>query len=122
MSLLRDAINAKATPHQRAAFAAEDWCRANPGWVRICDIPSEQYEDAVHPRWEELPAKDKASWIRNYHADAESAWLQYGQPSSYKVPVGYILDDGHFVTRLQFHTMDLADRGFMMVFKLGANQ
>lgn len=117
MSPLQAAIYAKATPHQRAALHADDWCR-RAGWTRICDIPSAEMENRIYPTWEELPLNDKEAWIRNYHQDAEAAWLRYGKPRAYKVPVGYILDDGTFVTRLQFHAMDLADRGFMMVFKL----
>ena len=117
MSPLQTAIYAKATPHQRAAMHAEDWCKPN-GWTRICDIPSDQFENAVHPRWEELPDTQQDDWIRNYHDDAEAAWLRYGRPGSYKVRAGYILDDGAFINLFQFRIMDLAGRGFMMVFNL----
>lgn len=117
MGALKDAINAKATPNQRAAMAAEDWCKAN-GWTRICDIPSDKYEDAVTYSWETLPDVDKKTWVRNYHQDAQSAWEQYGRGGSYKVPVGFILDNGEFVTRRKFLRSDFPGRGFMMVFDL----
>lgn len=98
---------------------AEDWCRRE-GWTRICDISSDQFEKAVYPRWEELSSTQQDVWIRNYHNDAEAAWLHYGRPGSYKVPVAYILDDGTCLNLFQFRVMDLANRGFMMVFKLEA--
>lgn len=121
MSPLQAAINAKATPNQRAAFAAEDWCKRNPGWVRICDIPSDQYEEAVYYSWEKLPATQKRPWIRNYKHDAQAAWENYGRTGTYKVPAGYIDETGNFLTLMEWRTGDLAGRGFMAIFNLGAN-
>lgn len=117
MGALRDAINAKATPHQRAAMVAADWCKAS-GWTRICDIPSGAYEDVVTYTWETLPDAERSLWIGNYQQDARDVWARFGRGGAYKVPVGYIMDDGEFVEHRQFHRMDLAGRGFMMVFDL----
>jgi hypothetical protein len=119
MGALKDAINAKATPHQRAAMAAEDWCKAN-GWTRICDIPSDQYADTVTHTWETLPNEERLRWIDVYKRieDAKAAWDYSGRGAAYKVPVGFVMDDGEFLSRQQFHQTNLTFRGFMMVFDL----
>lgn len=97
--------------------SAEDWCKAN-GWTRICDIPSDVYSDTVTHTWDTLPDVEKKSWVRNYQQDAQAAWENYGRGGAYKVPVGYILDNGEFLTISAFHSANLANRGFMMVFDL----
>lgn len=76
------------TTEQAAAHAIE-WCAANPGWQRICDI-----EDvgALYKTYAELPARDRRSWDAK---GGEYAWKEFGhQPC--KVPRGFISGKGEF--------------------------
>lgn len=121
MSPLQAAINAKATPNQRAAFAAQDWCRQNPGWLPICDIQGTDHEAKVVLRWSDITQDEQNQWIERHdnETDARLAWEEFGRVGRYKVPAGFIDETGHFLTLIEWRTGDLAGRGFMMVFNLG---
>ena len=69
-------------------------------------------------RWDQLTGAQRQQWRRNYGKDAQDVWERVGRGGSYRVAVGYIMDDGQFVSHAQFHQLDLCGRGFMMIFQL----
>lgn len=98
------------------AVKALEWCEENPGWVRICDIPSEFYEDYIRMRWSDIDAGVKRRWIRAYGiANAQRAWEELAIAPSYRVPSGAVDDQGNFLT-LEAYRKDMGSA--MMVFKI----
>lgn len=114
--MLKDAVNAKATPNQRAAIEAAVYCR-RPGWTRICDMTSDEFAAKVYKTFDELDEETRKIYIDRYGEDADEAYLRWGR-QHYRVPVAYVLDDGTVVDLEQFRAMELCGRGFMMVVKL----
>lgn len=97
---------------EQAAQEATEWCKKNPGWQRICDIPD---HDSLYETWDELPARVKKYWERECRSDAEGAWREFGAARC-KVKFGHVSGAGEFYKCIldvpRFH------QG-MMVFKVG---
>lgn len=117
MQTLREAIDAKATPNQRAAMRAEEWCARNPEWECICNINPDDYGRKIIQSYDDMPEEQQANLIQRFKGDARIAWETLGV-GEYKVEAGYIMDDGTFITPAQWLATELSNRGFMMVFKI----
>ena len=86
----------------------------------MCDIPSDEFQARILLAWEDISQNERRQWISRYPSgyDAVRAWEEFGRQGRYKVPTGFIMDDGSFVTAEQWRSMRLTGRGFMQVFKL----
>jgi len=80
------------TPAQAAERAA-DWCLANPGWERICDIPD---HESLYKAYAELPAKTRKYWE---DIGGETIWSEMGVKPC-KVPVGFVSGAGEFYEQI----------------------
>jgi hypothetical protein len=100
------------TPEQASQKAIE-WCNANKGWKRICDIED---SDSLYKTFDELPKKVQNYWIDEYGKyNAENAWKEFGE-SYCKVPTGYVSGKGEFYENV----LDVPrHHNLMMVFKVG---
>ena len=98
---------------EQAAQRALEWCEANKGWKRICDIHD---SDFLYKTWEELPKKIRQHWISQYGKySAENAWREFGEAYC-KVPNGFISGKGEFYE----NALDIPKfQNLMMVFKVG---
>jgi hypothetical protein len=96
----------------QAAKHALDWCAKNTKWKRICDIKD---SDALMKTWEELPAKVRKEWEREYPSDPKYAWQEFGSAPC-KVEFGFISGKGEFYSDVLAvpHLHNL-----MMIFKVG---
>jgi hypothetical protein len=74
---------------QQAAEHAIAWCKAHPGWQRICDIED---VDALYKSYAELPASDRRYWDRR---GGENMWLEFGRKPC-KVLYGFVTAKGEF--------------------------
>lgn len=120
MGLLKDAVNAKATPNQRAALEALEYCR-RPGWKRICDIPPDEFEN-IYLAFDELDIHWRTKFIAAFgEEDAPIGYMTFG-PRQLRVPFMYVLDDGQVIGSEQWYGMDLAGRGCMMILQVGEVQ
>jgi hypothetical protein len=89
---------------------AARFCRENPGWQMICDIPN---SDALYETWEDLPGAEKRRLNAAYPGCGEAAYREFCRHRC-KVPSGHIGEDGVFYE-------DITQKPFlintMMVFK-----
>ncbi|OMD10600.1 hypothetical protein [Paenibacillus odorifer] len=101
----------------KAAELASEWCHANPGWQRICDIGNGA--EHLYLQWEELSAKARREWGSDFDEHgAKEAWEEFGKKIC-KVHNGFIAEDGQFYTTNDFLGLSLNG---MMVFKTDVAQ
>lgn len=96
------------SPEQASQHAA-DWCKRNPAWRRICDIPD---SDALYKTYDEIPKRERAYWDQN---GGEECWRELGIAKC-KVATGFISGKGEFfdhVLKVPLH------HNLMMVFRVG---
>jgi hypothetical protein len=94
---------------EQAAQHAADWCKRNPAWRRICDIPN---SDALYKSYDEIPKRERAYWDQN---GGEECWREVGIAKC-KVATGFISGKGEFfdhVLKVPLH------HNLMMVFRVG---
>lgn len=98
---------------EQASEKAQEWCKKNKGWKRICDIEN---SDSLYKKWDELPKKIKNDWINTYGENsAESAWKEFGD-SYCKVSKGFITGKGEFYENV----LDVPlNHNLMTVYKVG---
>jgi len=93
----------------QAAKHAEEWCKKNPEWRRICDIPD---HTVFEKTYDEIPKRERAYWEKN---GGEECWREFGTAKS-KVLTGFISGKGEFfdhVLKVPLH------HNMMMVFRVG---
>ena len=93
----------------QAAEHAKEWCKKNPAWRRICDIPD---HTVFEKTYDEIPKRERAYWDEN---GGESMWSEYGSAPT-KVPTGFISGKGEFFESI--HQVPLY-HNMMMVFRVG---
>lgn len=94
---------------EQASKHAADWCKRNPAWRRICDIPD---SDALYKTYDEIPKRERAYWDQN---GGEECWREAGNAKC-KVATGFISGKGEFfdhVLKVPLH------HNLMMVFRVG---
>lgn len=90
----------------------EAYCKKHPAWEMICNIED---SDSLYYTWDDLTKREKNLWIRDFGKySAKDAWEEFGIAKC-KVPTGFVADDGKFYKSI----MDLKNKNFMMVFKIG---
>lgn len=77
-----------------AAMQAEIYCKNNPGWVRICDVDS----DELDVRFHELPQREQSRWEKHNPLDPEGSWQEFGTKYS-KHPYAFVTGAGDFVAK-----------------------
>jgi hypothetical protein len=96
----------------QAAEQAVKWCKAHPGWQRICDIED---TDSLYEQWEDLPYRARKFWENECRSDPKGSWQRFETAKS-KVPTGFISGAGFFYD----NALDVpACHNMMMVFKTG---
>jgi len=94
---------------EQASKHALEWCKRNPAWRRICDIPD---HSVFEKTYNEIPKRDRAWWDKN---GGEECWREFGIAGT-KVPTGFISGKGEFydsVLKVPLH------HNLMMVFRVG---
>lgn len=96
------------TPEQASAHAVE-FCRKNPAWMRICDIPD---SDSYTVKWHELNKREQEYW------GSEFAYDEFARKRS-KCDVGFVTGKGEFydnVLKVPFA------HNLMTVFRVGVKR
>ncbi len=94
------------SPAERVSSLAAEWCKKNPAWMRICDLPD---TDCYYVQWAELSDRQKADWGSEY------AYNEFATKRK-KVRSGFVTDEGNFVEDV----FDIfSGHDFMMVFRVG---
>lgn len=94
---------------KQAAEHAKEWCKKNPAWRRICDIPD---ISVFEKTYDGIPKRERAYWEKN---GGEECWREFGTAKS-KVPIGFISGKGEFfdhVLKVPLH------HNLMTVFRVG---
>ncbi len=94
---------------EEASKHAAEWCKRNPAWRRICDIPDHSVFEKTYG---EIPKRERAYWDRN---GGEECWREFGTVGT-KVATGFISGKGEFydsVVKVPLH------HNLMMVFRVG---
>ncbi|WP_420213464.1 hypothetical protein ACN8ZM_40335 (plasmid) [Burkholderia aenigmatica] len=71
---------------EQASRHAVEFCRKNPAWMRICDIPD---SDSYTVKWSELSKRDQEHWC------SEFAYNEFARKRS-KCKVGFVTGKGEF--------------------------
>ncbi|MBI6940019.1 hypothetical protein JET76_01550 [Pseudomonas putida] len=93
----------------QASQHAAEWCKRNPAWRRICDIPD---ISVFEKTYDEIPKRERAYWEKN---GEEECWREFGAGGT-KVPTGFISGKGEFfdhVLKVPLH------HNMMMVYRVG---
>ncbi len=93
----------------QASQHAAEWCKRNPAWRRICDIPD---ISVFEKTYDEIPKRERAYWEKN---GGEECWREFGAGGT-KVPTGFISGKGEFfdhVLKVPLH------HNMMMVYRVG---
>ena len=70
---------------------AREWQKQNTDWQLYCDMTNEE-QDALYPKFGELPAAERMSWLGKYREAAVRAWKEFGIKKC-RVPVKYLNED-----------------------------
>lgn len=93
----------------QASQHAAEWCKRNPAWRRICDIPD---ISVFEKTYDEIPKRERAYWDKN---GGEECWREFGTGGT-KVPTGFISGKGEFfdhVLKVPLH------HNLMTVYRVG---
>lgn len=108
-NMVKNMKNTELTGVELAKEKARIYCKENPEWEMICNIPE---SDDLYYTWEELEKEEKKPWIDHYgKLDADKAWNEFSYGKC-KVENGFIAEDGLF-----YHNHPI-DKNIMMVFKI----